>query len=148
MLSRITVILLSLLLSSQVYADGRSFAKYKVGDITHTLPVNDTNDFIIGIRDIGKALQKCQSKVRKLTNPLIMRESTISVAVSRNGCRYTYVREGNWMYQCTLPEKVSMELGTAMEKATFKSGTVLGDFTEIEKSILFDSRFCSERAMK
>jgi len=148
MLSRIVFILFSLFFLSQANADERIFAKYKVGDITHTLPVSETNAFIIGFRDIGQALQNCQSKTRKLTNPLINRDSVLSVAASRNGCRYTYFREGNWKYQCTLPESVSIELGSAMEKASLKSGMVLGDFTETEKTILFDSRFCSEISMK
>jgi hypothetical protein len=148
MLNRVMVILFSLLFLSQANADERSFAKYKVGDIVHTLPVNETNAFIMGIRDIGKALKKCQSKTRALSNPLINRDSLLSVAIGRNGCRYNYLREGNWKYQCTLPEKVSIELGDAMEKASLKSGMVLGDFTETEKNILFDSRFCSEISMK
>jgi hypothetical protein len=39
-------------------------------------------------------------------------------------------------------------LGVAMESASKKSGMVLGDFTEPEKKVLFDSRFCSEEKMK
>lgn len=134
--------------SAPALAKGGDFAEYKVGDITHTLPKQTTEDYILGIRDIGRALQQCQSKRETLTNPLIMRQSLLSVSQSRNGCRFVYLRESNWQYECTLPQKVAAQLGLAMERNSLKSGQVLGDFSEGEKEVLFDSRFCRESAMK
>ncbi len=136
------------LLSSHSYAAEKKFAKYRVGDITHALPVEETTDYIMGVRSVGEALKECQGLSRTLINPLIMRTSAFTVANGGNGCRYTLVREGNWLYRCTLPMREAKMLGVAMESASMKSGMVLGDFTEAEKKVLFDSRFCSEEAMK
>ncbi len=146
---KVIILILSVtLLSSHSHAAERAFAKYRVGDITHALPVEETTDYIMGIRSVGDALKECQGLSRTLVNPLIMRTSVFTVASGRNGCRYTLVREGNWLYQCTLPMREAKMLGVAMENASKKSGMVLGDFTEAEKKVLFDSRFCSEEAMK
>jgi|TARA_Y100001956_G_scaffold82722_1_gene104983 hypothetical protein len=141
-------LLLALGISSSALSAEGEFADYKVGDITHTLPKQATDDYILGIRDIGRALQQCQSKRRTLTNPLIMRQSLLSVSQSRNGCRFVYLREANWQYECTLPAKVATELGLSMERASLRSGQALGDFSDGEKEVLFDSRFCRESSMK
>lgn len=145
---KVYILLLLVALSSHSYAAEKRFAKYRVGDITHTLPVKETTDYIMGVRSVGEALKECQSLSRTLVNPLIMKASAFAVANGGNGCRYTLVREGNWLYKCTLPTKEAKMLGVAMENASMKSGMALGDFTEAEKEVLFNSRFCSEEAMK
>jgi hypothetical protein len=148
MFKAIILILSVTLLSSHSNAAERSFAKYRVGDITHALPVQETTDYIMGIRSVAEALNECQGISLTLENPLIMRTSVFAVTSGRNGCRYTLAREGNWLYKCTLPVREAKMLGVAMESASKKSGMVLGDFTEPEKKVLFDSRFCSEEKMK
>jgi hypothetical protein len=117
------------------------FEEYRIGEGYFALPIAHVEAWAGAVTRVGEHLVACAPVKTDAMNPVIKRRSSWEVNPASNGCRFTMLREQQWHYDCILPKRESMALGHAMQ-ASASDQKALGDLTEDEQSILFNSRFC------
>lgn len=117
------------------------FKNYVINDVDVRVPVFLVNNAMDTMSKVATSLSKCEASTYEVKNPIVRRSNTFEIIPSSTGCRLKYQRLGVITYVCLLTSKKKSILANEWSKLS-QSPNVLGDLTDVEQSILFDSGIC------
>lgn len=98
------------------------------------LPAEDTDSFLSSFSDTADALDRCSEFRTSRENPLIRKSLTFEVKPS---CRLEITDYMGRLYVCSLSTTERAEFSSSLR--TSSTGSGLGDWSETQKRILFNS---------
>jgi hypothetical protein len=107
-----------------------------------SLPKENLEQMRLSVVGMAKAILACKNSSGSFTNPLINRMSTYSTKPSSLGCSFKLNSHSVRTYSCYLSDQNRKEFAAAITKRAL-TDELVGDYSDKEKSILFDRNMCT-----
>lgn len=95
------------------------------------------------LRSLSSSLMGCSRLEKTIENPLISRDSHVSIQSASSGCVVEYLRYDQWKYTCSLTPSKGRSLSSEWRKQS-EEGGFYGPWTQVEESIFLDPGTCKE----
>jgi hypothetical protein len=138
--------LLLLLLCFSVASHSADLTDYTVGNAPDSVVVSIPAELVDKLRadvsTMSMSIAECKPVSHSFSHPSIKKNTDYTLNKTSAGCEIELRVLESRLYQCILPTVEVLRLAGAMLDRA-KTDNVLGDFSEIEKAVLFDVRYCS-----
>jgi hypothetical protein len=122
---------------------GEGFKEYSVNvlDMPQTLPVSKVSDMQNSLAAFAENVKSCITTSGGWENFAIERNFSYSINQTSVGCKLDMLLYSGAPLSCLLPKQVLNDLASAINDRA-DSGDVMGDFSEHERQVFFESGYC------
>lgn len=106
------------------------------------VPGHKMKEFQSELRGFGESISVCSGGTGSWINPLIDRAVSYQIANAGFGCKLSLKLYSGNRISCVIPKSLLGNFSEAVLRRS-ETGAALGDFSQDEKEILFDSGYCS-----